>query len=93
MKVNGQYQYGGLVGTSTSDPNFGKCTNCGGELDYRDLYRNTLCAKCRREQDKITRITFLGTLSKGLTLEERVARLEALLYDHETNHPSKQLAW
>lgn len=76
-----------------TNPAFGKCTECQGELDYRDLYRNNLCSKCRREQDKITRITFLGTISKGLTLEERVARLEALLYDHEVNHPSKNLAW
>lgn len=82
---------GGAI--NTASPNFGKCQECDGELDYRDLYRNTLCAKCRREQDKVTRSTFLATLAKGHSLEERVSRLEALLYDHETNHPSKNLAW
>jgi len=77
----------------TSDPNFGKCSDCGGELDYRDLYRYYLCAKCRREQDKFNRTIFLGSLRTDFTLEHRIARLEALLYDHEINHPSKDLEY
>lgn len=77
----------------TNDPNFGKCKHCNGELDYRDLYRNDLCARCRREQDKLNRTIFLNSLRTDFELEHRVARLEALLYDHEVGLPNKNLRW
>lgn len=92
MNGNGEYQYGGLIKAITAET-FGKCGQCGGELDYRDLYRNHLCAKCRREQDKLNRTIFLNSLRTDFELEHRVARLEALLYDHEVGHPNKNLLW
>ena len=75
-----------------TDPTFGKCDQCAGELDYRDIYRNNLCSKCRREQDAINRKVFLATLHM-LPVEERLNRLEELLYDHQSGHPNKELQW
>lgn len=78
---------------SITDPTFGMCDNCGGLLDYRDLYKQDLCVTCRKPLEERERERFLNGLQEELGLELRIARLEALFYDHELGHPKKDLQW
>jgi len=71
---------------------FGMCDNCGGLLGYRDSHKQDLCVTCRKPLEEQERERFLNCLQE-LGLELRMARLEALFYEHELGHPKKNLPW
>ena len=68
-----------------------KCKICGKPLDWRkDESEAGVCAICSEDIAAKTRTELLEGI-KLMSMEDRLARLEALLYDHECRHPGKVL--
>jgi len=67
------------------------CKICGKHLDWRkDEGDAGICGLCRDDLATKERNEFLESLTNE-SLEYRLQRLEALLYDHDERHPGKVL--
>ena len=69
------------------------CPVCGhtGLEDVNSFNRNKMCATCCKEvKDKARRVHLAGL--KGLSVEERLARLEEIQYD-TANQPPKNIIY
>lgn len=67
------------------------CSKCGARIDWRNFSTEKgVCYKCLEAERMSVRAAMLEELTQ-MRLEDRIARLEALLYDHEDRHPGKVL--
>lgn len=63
-----------------------RCKEC--ERIVREVYRDETCSDCRAKlSNKARRVYFAGL--KGLTVEERLDRIEQFLYDSDIDNKLK----
>jgi len=69
-----------------------KCTICGEEkYIYYHTYkpREPVCDQCKENLEAIQKEIALSRLKTELTFDERLARIEKWIYEHEHNHPTQ----
>jgi hypothetical protein len=69
------------------------CTQCHAPLMSNEkTYMPTICRACAEKNKAKLRFDKINALRAGLTLEERIAKCEEMLFDHFDRHPQKDWA-
>ena len=71
-----------------SDPR--KCNICGKALSFSEVFIVATCFSCRKEEVRQARKRRLAQL-KTLPVQERLARIEKWIEEHEDCHPMKEI--